>query len=69
MNDYVSFLVCDRGEVSELYVNGLSIGTMRSGKFERHELKDKRLEGIDLDRLELKVVELMEESFFTYESK
>lgn len=38
MNDYLSFLICDRGTGADLYVNGLPIGRFVLGEF-KHEQK------------------------------
>lgn len=37
MSNYTSFLICDHGEYSEVYVEGQPIGIVRGSKFEVHQ--------------------------------
>lgn len=37
MSNYFSFLICDHGEIVNLYYNGIPLGTITDGEFKARE--------------------------------
>lgn len=57
MSSYYSFLVCRHADKTDLYVNGIPLGLIRDGKFERAQIAGRPLQFSQLpDPLPFKTV-------------